>query len=221
MKKLVFVLSLILLLYILINSSFILSSINAKVILKKLDIGETIKTEDKKFVSNYVRKITETRVRGCTTSSKILFLSCNKSFSEWVLGKEKSTQLDEYLNNSYKENFWLKTYNITNLDVLNQRIENLKNEKFRYDDVYKNQEKYFYDCNIVQVQDNYELKFIVWKRDNKCEDSEIIYGLKDIIVKAVLLKEESFRKNIKVRIELYSGSEGDDLEKVLFDGYVI
>lgn len=120
--------------------------------------------------------------------------------------------------NKNLKNFWSKPYNITNLDILNQRIENLKNENFRYESL--NAEKYFYDCAIIKDSGEYILRFTVWKKDKTCTESDIIYGINEIIVKDVLLKENSFRENIKVLIELFGGNEGDNLEKVLFNDYV-
>lgn len=112
--------------------------------------------------------------------------------------------------------FWNETYRITNLDVLNQRIENLKNENSRYDELNEN---YFYDCSAINDNNSYILRFTVWKKNEKFKNSEIVEELK-IIIHSSLLKELSFRKNIKVLIELFGGPEGDDLTETLFDGYL-
>ena len=84
------------LLYLLVNLPFILASFKVKPILSK--IGFTYVSErDKAFAGNYIRNISEIRVRGCTTGAKIIFLECNMGAQEWALGKEKSIELNQYL----------------------------------------------------------------------------------------------------------------------------
>ena len=212
--------TIILLPYLSINLPFVATSIKAKFIFDKMNKNEYIDKNDKTFADIYIQNVSECRIRGCTVPAKILLAACSKTISEWAIGKQRSLELDRYLNKFNDNNFWSESYNITNLDILNQRIENLKNENFRYEDLYKDYQKYFYDCVVIKDNGEYILRFTVWKKDKTCTEKEIIYGINEIVVKHVLLTEENFRKNIKVLIELFGVSAGDDLEKVLYNDYV-
>ena len=89
--------TILILLYLLINLPFIMASIKVKPILSK--IGYVSVTEkDKILIRNYIKNISEIRIRGCTTGVKLMLLECNMYIQEWVLGKEKSFELNQYLN---------------------------------------------------------------------------------------------------------------------------
>ena len=117
------------------------------------------------------------------------------------------------------DNFWKQSYKVTNMDILSQRIEFLINENHRNSQTNAD-EKFFYDCRIICDNEKYYLDFLVWKNDPTCNDSEIVERLLNTYAKYILLKEPDFKKNIKVKIELFGGSNGDDLIKVLYDGFV-
>lgn len=82
--------------YLFVNFSFILASIRVKPILSKIGY-DVVNPEEKMLAGNYIRNISEIRVRGCTAGAKLILLSCNICVQDWVLGKEKSVELNQYL----------------------------------------------------------------------------------------------------------------------------
>ena len=109
--------------------------------------------------------------------------------------------------------FLNEPYTLTNLQVLEQRIENLKNDNYRHEDLPAlPSDDYFYDVTLRlnekdtlkvalmnidgRYQGGYYLEFTVWKRNEKVKNSSILAGVKQDARN--LLREPSFRKNVKV-----------------------
>lgn len=206
--------------YIIINYAYIMATYRVHEIVKRDNINNILFVE-------YAKNAAEMRVRGCTPITNVLFLSCSKKISNWAMGKygqeldlylKKMTSSNHNKNNLSNEQFWKSSYNLTNMDILRQRIENLLNENYRYEDLYKNTVPYFYDVRVVEDNSLYFVEFNVWKQNEKCKE-EILSGIFNT-VKFQLLKENEFRKNIKVSINLYSGLEGDDFVGNLYYDYV-
>ena len=103
------------LVYLLVNLPFIFASIQAKSILSKMDYASVTKSE-KILAGNYVRNISEIRIRKCTAGAKLILLECNMYVQEWVLGKEKSFELNQYLKNMEQKNKLLEN-EIKNNDI--------------------------------------------------------------------------------------------------------
>lgn len=119
------------------------------------------------------------------------------------------------LPSALASDFWQETYQVKNIDVLQQRIHNLKDDNFKYDELYKL--NYFYDVDVITENNNYTLRFNVWAKNKNASKNDII---KDLIFTAdnILLKEQSFKDHIRIKIEFYS--EDNQYIKSLYDDFI-